>query len=486
MSLSPSAPTKKSKDGYDSRLLCIGAGYVGGPTMAVIAYRCHDVKVTVFDVFKDRIDAWNSNELPIYEPGLDEIVKERRGKNLFFTTEGEEAIKEADIIFMCVNTPTKIHGIGQGRAADLAYIEASARMIAATIRTGHKIIVEKSTVPVRCSVAIEQVLTACSRETSARFDVLSNPEFLAEGTAIKDLLNPERVLIGSQPTPSGKLACRALCEIYERWVPKERIITTNQWSSELSKLTANAFLAQRISSINAISAVCEATGADVDEVAHAIGQDSRIGSKFLKASVGFGGSCFQKDILNLVYLCYSLGLQEVGDYWYSVIQMNDYQRRRFSETIVRTMFDTVSNKKIAILGFAFKKDTGDTRETSAIPVCNSLLEDGAVLHVYDPKVKFEQMKKDLKYAANSNVHLVQAIDTKFHASKSALEAAHGAHAVVVLTEWDEFKTLDYQSIYKNMTKPAFLFDGRGFLDGEQLRRMGFTLFSIGKTKSNAF
>eukprot|EP01001_Neometanema_parovale_P001402 NODE_1161_length_1860_cov_82.126655_g1101_i0.p1 GENE.NODE_1161_length_1860_cov_82.126655_g1101_i0~~NODE_1161_length_1860_cov_82.126655_g1101_i0.p1 ORF type:complete len:367 (+),score=81.99 NODE_1161_length_1860_cov_82.126655_g1101_i0:67-1167(+) len=339
-SVSPSAAAKQQKDGYASRILCIGAGYVGGPTMAVIAYRCHDVKVTVFDISQARIDAWNSDDLPIYEPGLTDIVTERRGKNLFFTTDGATAMREADIIFISVNTPTKTHGIGAGRAADLAFIEASARMIAKEVKSGHKVIVEKSTVPVKCSVAVEQVLTACSKETGAQFDVLSNPEFLAEGTAIKDLMNPDRVLIGGAQTPSGLRAVDALCSIYARWVPRDRIITTNQWSSELSKLTANAFLAQRISSINAISAVCEATGADVDEVAGAIGKDSRIGPKFLKASVGFGGSCFQKDILNLVYLCQSLGLNECGDYWYSVIQMNDYQRRRFGETIVRTMFDT--------------------------------------------------------------------------------------------------------------------------------------------------
>jgi UDPglucose 6-dehydrogenase len=454
--------------------------------MAVIAYKCPDVKVTIFDMNQQRIDAWNTDNLPIYEPGLDDVVKACRGKNLFFTTEYEQAMNEADIIFMSVNTPTKIHGMGKGRAADLKYIESAARMIAKTVKSGHKVVVEKSTVPVRCSVAIEKVLTACSGENTATFQVLSNPEFLAEGTAISDLFEPDRVLIGHSSNDSGKAACELLASVYARWVPRDRIITTNQWSSELSKLTANAFLAQRISSINSISAVCEATGADIDEVAYAIGRDSRIGPKFLKASVGFGGSCFQKDILNLTYLAYSFGLQEVGDYWYSVVQMNDWQRRRFGETIVKTMFDTVTSKHIAVLGFAFKKDTGDTRESSAIPVCKNLLEDGAILHVYDPKVSEEQAKADLAYEADGNPHVVKCIENNFKWSTSAMEACRGAHAVVVLTEWDEFKTLDFQQIFDGMTKPAFFFDGRGYLDLDLLKGIGFTVFSIGRTRSTAF
>lgn len=468
------------------KILCIGAGYVGGPTMAVIAHKCLDVKVTIFDLNQQRIDGWNSDKLPIYEPGLEDVVKACRGRNLFFTTDYEAAMQEADIIFMSVNTPTKIHGMGKGRAADLKFIEGAARMIAKTVKTGHKVIVEKSTVPVRCSVAIEKVLKACSEESSASFEVLSNPEFLAEGTAISDLFNPDRVLIGSSTSDAGKAACELLCSVYARWVPRERIITTNQWSSELSKLTANAFLAQRISSINSISAVCEATGADIDEVAFAIGRDSRIGSKFLKASVGFGGSCFQKDILNLVYLSYSLGLQEVGDYWHSVVQMNDWQRRRFGETIVKTLFDTVTNKKIAVLGFAFKKDTGDTRESSAIPVCYNLLEDGAVVHLYDPKVSNEQVLDDMSAAADGNAHVSKCITNNLKFEESAMAACQGAHAVVVLTEWDEFLDLDYQKIFDGMTKPAFLFDGRGYLDLPRLKEIGFTVFSIGRTKSTAF
>jgi len=471
---------------FKIKIFSIGAGYVGGPTMAVIALKCPDIKVTIFDVNQARIDAWNSDKLPIYEPGLHEVVMESRGRNLFFTSKFEEGLNEADIIFMSVNTPTKIHGIGKGRAADLKYIEGAARQIATNVKSGHKVVVEKSTVPVRCSSAIERVLRACSGETKATFEVLSNPEFLAEGTAIKDLLNPDRVLIGSSQTASGKAAAELLVSVYARWLPRERIITTNQWSSELSKLAANAFLAQRISSINAISAVCEATGADVDEVASAIGKDSRIGPKFLKASVGFGGSCFQKDILNLVYLSYSLGLNEVGDYWYSVVAMNDYQRHRFVELIVKTMFDTVTNKRIAVLGFAFKKDTGDTRESSAIPVCRSLLEDGALLHVYDPQVTEASMLEDLREGAENNTHLHKCLEKNFKVESSAMAACAGAHAVVILTEWDEFKMLDYKAIFAGMTKPAFLFDGRGYLDVVELKEIGFEVFSIGRTHSHRY
>ena len=371
---------------FDLHVLCVGAGYVGGPTMACIAKNCPRVKVTVYDLNQERIDAWNSDKLPIYEPGLDEIVKSVRGKNLFFTT--TEHYKEADVIFISVNTPTKSYGKGKGRAADLKYIELAARRIAEVCTTGNKIIVEKSTVPVRCSVAIKAILNACKEKSTATFQILSNPEFLAEGTATDDLQSPDRVLIGGDSDEAGQRAVKTLVDLYSQWVPRERIITTNLWSSELSKLTANAFLAQRISSINSISAVCEATGADVDEVANAIGRDSRIGPKFLKASVGFGGSCFQKDILNLVYLSQQLGLDEVAHYWQGVVDINEYQRRRFAHKMISSMFDTVSGKKIAILGFAFKKDTGDTRETSAISICTTLLEEGAKLHIYDPKVCF--------------------------------------------------------------------------------------------------
>jgi len=437
--------------------------------MAMIALKAPDINVTVVDMNAARIAAWNSDTLPVYEPGLDDVVKERRGKNLFFSTDVTGNIKDADIIFVAVNTPTKTYGVGAGRAADLRYIESVARTIAEHSKSP-KIIVEKSTIPVKTAEAIKEILNANSN--GMKFSVLSNPEFLAEGTAMADLLNPDRVLIGGEHTPEGEKALQTLVDVYARWVPRERIITTNLWSSELSKLVANAFLAQRISSINSISALCEATGADVDEVAHAIGKDSRIGPKFLKASVGFGGSCFQKDILNLVYLCQHFGLPEVAAYWESVVTMNDYQKRRFASKIVRTLFNTVADKKIAVLGFAFKKDTNDTRESAAINVCRDLLAEHANVSVYDPKVPGEEILKDVLGKDNTNPRLTVA--------KSAYEACAGAHAIAVVTEWDEFKTLDFQKIYEGMPKPAFIFDGRNILDLEKLAKIGFRAHGIGK------
>ncbi len=449
---------------------------MGGPTMAKIAQKCPDVQVTVVDINERRINAWKSDDLPVFEPGLLETVKEARGRNLFFSTEVEKGIKEADIIFMCLPTPTKSYGEGAGSAANLEYIEISARQIA-DVAEGNKIIVEKSTVPVRTADAIKQILGA--RKNGATFQVLSNPEFLAEGTAMADLDNPDRVLIGGDRTPEGEKAIEKLVSVYARWVPRDRIITTNLWSSELSKLTANAFLAQRISSINAISALCEATGADVDEVAHAIGRDSRLGPKFLRASVGFGGSCFQKDILNLVYLCEHFGLQEVADYWRQVVKMNDYQKRRFSRRIVQTLFNTVSGKRIAIFGFAFKKDTNDTRESSAIYVCRDLLEERAKLAIYDPKVEPEQIYHDLGISPTLEDGSPNPAVT---ICKDPYEAAYGAHAVAILTEWDEFKqeNMDYERIYKSMQLPAFLFDGRNITDCRKLNEMGFRASGIGK------
>jgi len=436
--------------------------------MAMIAHKCEAHTVTVVDINQARIDAWNSDVLPIYEPGLDEVVQASRGKNLFFSTDIDSAIREADMIFMSVNTPTKTYGVGAGRAADLRFIEKCARKIA-EVCEGDKIVVEKSTLPVRTAESIKRIL-----ETNAKgrnFQILSNPEFLAEGTAVEDLMSPDRVLIGGDQSPEGKAAIQKLVDVYAAWVPRERILTTNLWSSELSKLTANAFLAQRISSINAISALCEATEANVDEVAHSIGTDSRIGPKFLKASVGFGGSCFQKDILNLVYLCEHFGLPEVAAYWNSVIEMNDHQKRRFARRIVSTMFNTVSDKKIAVLGFAFKKDTNDTRESAAIYVCKDLLEEQAKLTIYDPKVPESQIRHDLGRSDDDDSITVCA---------DAYEATHDAHAIVVLTEWDEFKSLDYQKIYDAMHLPAFLFDGRNILDLEALREIGFEASGIGK------
>ncbi|MFZ9932249.1 MAG: UDP-glucose 6-dehydrogenase [Chthoniobacterales bacterium] len=451
------------------KITCLGAGYVGGPTMAMIAAKCPDIEVTVVDPNEARIAAWNSDRLPVYEPGLDEVVRSARGRNLHFKTDVEGAIREGDVIFVCVGTPTKTYGVGAGRAADLRYIESAARTIA-RVAEGNKIIVEKSTIPVKTAEAMLTILRANSR--NGTFQVLSNPEFLAEGTAIADLQKPDRILIGGERTAEGEKAMAALVDVYARWVPRDRIITSNLWSSELSKLVANAFLAQRISSINSISALCEATGADVDEVAHAIGTDSRIGPKFLKASVGFGGSCFQKDILNLVYLCGHFGLPEVAEYWENVVRMNDWQKSRFTQQIVRTLFNTVSGKRIAVLGFAFKKDTNDTRESAAISVVRGLLEENATVVVYDPKVPADEIRRDVLGAGVENPNLVVA--------ESAAQAAEGAHALAVLTEWDEFKTLDFASIYAGMHKPAFVFDGRNILPRAEMQKLGFRVFAIGK------
>ncbi|WP_452232834.1 UDP-glucose 6-dehydrogenase [Lacinutrix sp. MEBiC02595] len=460
-------------------ICCIGAGYVGGPTMAVIAKQCPQIKVTVVDINEARIAAWNDenlDNLPVFEPGLDAIVKEARGRNLFFSTEVDKAIDEAEMIFISVNTPTKTYGKGKGMAADLKYIELCARQIA-RVSKQDKIIVEKSTLPVRTASAIKDILDNTGNDVA--FQILSNPEFLAEGTAVEDLLSPDRVLIGGDTTPEGTKAIEALAAVYAHWVPQERILRTNVWSSELSKLTANAFLAQRVSSINAMSEICEKTGADVNEVSKAIGMDSRIGSKFLKSSVGFGGSCFQKDILNLVYIAKSYGLNEVADYWEQVILMNEHQKQRFSDNIVSTLYNTVSGKKIAFLGWAFKKDTNDTRESAAIKVADNLLNEQAEISVYDPKVVEERIYADLEYlntrSNEENRNLLQV-------EKSPYDACKDAHAIAVLTEWDEFKTYDWKKIFDNMQKPAFVFDGRGVLNKEVLEDIGFVYYKIGTGK----
>ena len=464
--------------GSVKNICCIGAGYVGGPTMAVIAQKNPTISVTVVDINEQKIAAWNDpdvNNLPVYEPGLDQIVLETRGKNLFFSTDVDAAIDQAEIIFISVNTPTKTYGVGKGMAADLKYIELCARQIA-QVSKSDKIVVEKSTLPVRTAEALKSILD--NTGNGVNFQILSNPEFLAEGTAIQDMLNPDRILIGGDSsTDAGKNALDALVNIYASWVPKERILTTNVWSSELSKLTANAFLAQRVSSINAISALCERTGADVDEVAFAIGKDSRIGPKFLKSSVGFGGSCFQKDILNLVYIARTYGLNEVADYWEQVIVMNDYQKKRFARNIVQTLYNTVNGKKIAFLGWAFKKDTNDTRESAAIYVADELLNERAHIAVYDPKVKPAQIHDDLN---TLNSRAIDENAAKVRCFKDPYEACHDSHAIAVLTEWNEFKTYDWQLIYDNMKKPAFIFDGRNILDQELLERIGFTVYIIGK------
>lgn len=460
-----------------SHICCIGAGYVGGPTMSVIAQKCPHITVTVVDINEKRIAAWNDenfDNLPIYEPGLSDVVKEARGRNLFFTTEVDAAIDKADMIFISVNTPTKTYGKGKGMAADLKYIELCARQIA-RVSTTDKIIVEKSTLPVRTAETLTSILH--NTGNGVHFEILSNPEFLAEGTAVQDLLNPDRILIGGDNTPEGQEAKDALTSVYANWIDRDRILQTNVWSSELSKLTANAFLAQRVSSINSISELCEETGADVNEVARAIGTDSRVGSKFLKASVGFGGSCFQKDILNLVYIAKSYGLDKVADYWEQVIIMNDHQKKRFAEKMIASMYNTVAGKKIVLFGWAFKKDTNDTRESAAIYVTDYLLDEQAEIVVYDPKVKEEQIYADLDYlntrSEEENRRLVTVVS-------SPEEATKDAHAVAVLTEWDEFTTYNWETIYNNMLKPAFLFDGRKILDSSSMKEIGFKHFAIGE------
>lgn len=455
------------------KIACIGAGYVGGPTMSVLAQHCPEIEVTIVDLNAARIAAWNAenlDNLPIYEPGLDRVVAEARGRNLFFSTDVNKAIQEADMIFISVNTPTKTYGKGKGQAADLKYIELCARQIAA-VATSDKIVVEKSTLPVRTAATLKSILD--NTGNGVKFDILSNPEFLAEGTAVKDLQEPDRVLIGGEDLK----AVRLLVDIYARWVPRERILTTNLWSSELSKLVANAFLAQRVSSINAISELCEVTEANISEVAHAIGMDSRIGSKFLNASVGFGGSCFQKDILNLVYIARSYNLNEVADYWEQVIIMNDHQKARFAERIIQKMYNTVNGKKIAFFGWAFKKDTNDTRESPAIYVADHLLEEEAQIVVYDPKVPEEQVYKDLDYLGTrtpeENRRLVKVVTTP-------TEAVLDAHAIAILTEWDEFKSYDWATIKLQMKKPSFVFDGRKLLNSKGMRALGFDYYAIGE------
>jgi len=443
--------------------------------MAVLALQCPTVKVIVVDINKKQVDAWNSDALPIYEPGLQEVVMNARGRNLFFSADIDAAIKEASMIFVSVNTPTKKYGIGAGKAADLKNWELAARHIA-KVSESDKIVIEKSTLPVRTAHSMARVLNANDRGIT--FHVLSNPEFLAEGTAIHDLMDPDRVLIGGGPSKGAQAAVQKLAWIYAHWVDQERILTTNLWSSELSKLVANAFLAQRVSSINSISALCEHTGADVAEVSRAIGMDSRIGSRFLNASVGFGGSCFQKDILNLVYICESFGLKEVAAYWQQVVDMNDYQKLRFAKRMVRTMFNTVAGKKITLLGFAFKKDTGDTRETATIYVAKHLLSERAKITLYDPQVKDEQIKRDfVEYGALPAGVKFEDLVTISH---DPYEACQGAHACAILTEWDEFKAYDYKKIFQGMEKPAFLFDGRCIIDIQKATDIGFEAYAIGK------
>lgn len=456
---------------FKKKILCIGAGYVGGPTMAVIARMCPEYRVDVVDINEERITQWKSGNLPIFEPGLFEIVQKVRGKNLFFSTDIRKKIEISDIIFVSVNTPTKTFGEGAGMASDLQYWEKTAHEIVEHSKTD-KIIVEKSTLPVRTAEAMERILK--SNRNGIKFEVISNPEFLAEGSAVKDLLEPDRILIGSHLTNEGMKAAQTISDIYEHWVSKQKIIKTNLWSSELSKLIANAFLAQRISSINSISALSEKTDADISEIGTAIGSDSRIGSKFLNASVGFGGSCFKKDILNLVYIAKSYGLIEVADYWESVVRMNDYQKKRFVGTIVREMFNTIAGKKITLFGFAFKADTGDTRESPAIDIAKYLLEERAYLSISDPKA-LNNAKIDLSGVKGNVVY-----------EENPYRASIDSSAIAIITEWDIYKDLDYGKIYKNMKKPAFIFDGRNILDHKKLFKIGFNVYPLGKKKLTHF
>ena len=463
------------------KICCIGAGYVGGPTMAVIADNCPHLQINVVDINQKRIDLWNNSDLdllPIFEPGLSEIIKKCRGKNLHFSNEVEKNIRSADMIFISVNTPTKTKGIGKGKALDLKWIESSARKISKYART-NTIVVEKSTLPVKTADTIKKILDSVNYEdteldvNNKKFTVLSNPEFLAEGTAIKNLQDPDRVLIGGE----DKEAIIALKKIYLNWIKEQRILTTNLWSSELSKLTANAFLAQRISSINSISALCEETGADIKEVSLAVGMDSRIGSKFLDAGPGFGGSCFKKDILNLIYLCDYYGLENVSKYWQQVVELNDWQRERISKIIVNRLFSTISGKKIAILGFAFKANTNDTRESAAIDICKNLLEEGGNLRIYDPKVSIQQIEKDLNCPQNLKGKNSDSGNWIF--TKSIEEASNDADGIIILTEWEEFKYINWEKISGLMRKPSWLFDTRLVSDTNEAASFGIHIWALG-------
>ena len=468
-------------------ICCIGAGYVGGPSMAVIANKCSEIRVDVVDINIERIKKWNSydlEELPIYEPGLAQIVSECRGKNLFFSNLVEEKIKTADMIFISVNTPTKKRGIGAGQASDLKWVEACARQVSINAK-GHTIVVEKSTLPVRTAEVIKSILEAVqesslNKEEAATFDVLSNPEFLAEGTAIEDLLHPDRVLIGGE----NDIAINSLANIYKKWVPQNKILITNIWSSELAKLTANAFLAQRISSINSIAALCEATGADVREVSRAIGSDSRIGSKFLDSGPGFGGSCFKKDILNLVYLSRYFGLDQVADFWEGVVKLNNWHQHRISRLIVKKLFGTVTGKKICILGFAFKANTNDTRESAAINICKDLLQEGALLFIHDPKVDKNQISKDLLQEEsvklrNNDKTNDKTIEGEWCFVNNASESFKDADAIVILTEWGDYFKIDWEKASMIMRQPAWIFDVRSVLSRETFPISNLNVWRLG-------
>ncbi len=466
-------------------ICCIGAGYVGGPTMSVIANNCPDIQINVVDISEERIMLWNSpdlNNLPIYEPGLDKLIKKCRGRNLSFSTNIEENISKADMIFISVNTPTKKKGIGAGEASDLKWVEASARQVA-KFASGYTIVVEKSTLPVKTAEVIKKILEASQSsikgKSELKFDVLSNPEFLAEGSAINDLQEPDRVLIGGE----NEDAINSLSNIYNRWVPKNKILHTNIWSSELAKLTANAFLAQRICSINSIGALCESTGADIREVSRAIGLDSRIGSKFLNSSPGFGGSCFKKDILNLVYLSKYYGLYEVSKFWESVVKLNDWHQHRISKLVVKELFGTVTGKKISILGFSFKANTNDTRESAAINICKDLIDEGAILSIHDPKVDLKQITKDLGIENNNKIKKMNnnnlSIESGWCLERNHMATFESADAAIILTEWELYKNIDWGKVSTIMRKPAYIFDTRSILSPKSIKDVGLNFWRIG-------
>ena len=463
-------------------ICCIGAGFVGGPTMAVIAIQCPEVKIHVVDHNKEKIKLWNHanlDKLPVYEPGLKEIIAKTRNKNLFFSSDVEKFIIESEMIFLAVNTPTKQSGEGKGMAADLTNIEKCAKTIS-EVANQDKIIIEKSTLPVRTAEKLKQILN--SKNNDIKFEILSNPEFLAEGTAIKDLYKSDRVLIGSEDTESAKKAVEKLCEIYERWIPKEKILLTNIWSSELSKLASNAFLAQRISSINSLSAFCEKTGAKIQEVASAVGKDIRIGDKFLNASIGFGGSCFKKDILNLVYLSNYYGLNEVGEYWHQVVKINDYQKSRFVKKILESLKDRIVNSKIVLMGWSFKKNTNDSRESASIYLANELIKKGANIIVIDPLSNISKIKDDLfDFIGGEDFedYSYNEIKDKIQYSANYFEASNNADAIVISTEYDEFKNYNWEKLYSIVNKPALIFDGRILLDRNKLEKIGFNIYQIG-------
>ncbi len=465
-------------------ICCIGAGFVGGPTMAVIAYKCPELIVNVLDINEKRIQNWNNKDLsklPIYEDGLSEIIEKCRNKNLFFSNEVEKHIQKADMIFISVNTPTKTKGVGAGKASDLKWIEASARLISKYSKSG-TIIVEKSTVPVKTAETIDTILRSSEENNNKdhipkKFTVLSSPEFLSEGTAINDLLNPDRVLIGGE----DDFAIKALVNIYNNWIDEEKIFTTDLWSSELSKLIANALLAQRISSINSFSALCENTDANIKDVSQAIGLDKRLGKYFLNAGPGFGGSCFKKDILNLIYICDFYGLKEVSEYWAKVLEINDWQQKRIVTTIVQKLFGTIHGKKLAIFGFAFKANTNDTRESPAINICKRLLEEGSCLSIYDPKVNASKIEEDLAVNQSKSINIEKDAGI-WCSAKTINDAVKQADAIIILTEWEEFKNIDWEKIKKMMRSPSWLFDTRSMNDVKNVREKGFKVWSIGYGK----